>query len=172
MFYLIQNNSSWPVRTAQVPGGQYLVAKYAYQARLPDVTPHTLCYTFGKNLVDGGVSLKQVAALLGHESLDTMMLYTKPSHDDLKKAVRKAAGELLDGAEHEQKDTAAFTLFRLSSSHLPGKQGGGSWRNLPFGQQGRRGYNEAESNLSEMFTPPRSIACNPASAQGGGGGPE
>jgi hypothetical protein len=37
-----------------------------------------------------------VAALLGHESLDTVMIYTKPSHGDLEKAVRKAAGEILD----------------------------------------------------------------------------
>jgi site-specific recombinase XerD len=79
-----------------VPGVQYLVAKYAYQARLADVTPHSLRHTFGKNLVDAGVSLEQVAALLGHESLDTVMIYTKPSHGDLEKAVRKAAGELLD----------------------------------------------------------------------------
>jgi site-specific recombinase XerD len=79
-----------------VPGVQYLVAKYAYQARLADVTPHSLRHTFGKNLVDAGVSLEQVAALLGHESLDTVMIYTKPSHGDLEKAVRKAASELLD----------------------------------------------------------------------------
>jgi len=79
-----------------VPGVQYLVAKYAYQARLADVTPHSLRHTFGKNLVDAGVSLEQVAALLGHESLDTVMIYTKPSHGDLEKAVRKAAGELLE----------------------------------------------------------------------------
>ena len=79
-----------------VPGVQYLVAKDAYQVRLPAVTPHTLRHTFGKNLVDAGVSLEQVAALLGHESLDTVMIYTKPSHGDLEKAVRKAAGEILD----------------------------------------------------------------------------
>jgi site-specific recombinase XerD len=79
-----------------VPGVQYLMAKYAYQARLQDVTPHSLRHTFGKNLVDAGVSLEQVAALLGHESLDTVMIYTKPSHGDLEKAVRRAAGEILD----------------------------------------------------------------------------
>lgn len=79
-----------------VPGVQYLVAKYAYQARLQDVTPHSLRHTFGKNLVDAGVSLEQVAALLGHESLDTVMIYTKPSQGDLEKAVKKAAGERLD----------------------------------------------------------------------------
>jgi site-specific recombinase XerD len=79
-----------------VPGVQYLVAKYTYQVQLSGVTPHTFRHTFGKNLVDAGVSLEQVAALLGHESLDTVMIYTKPSHGDLEKAVRKAAGEVID----------------------------------------------------------------------------
>jgi site-specific recombinase XerD len=63
---------------------------------IQDVTPHTLRHTLGKNLVDAGVSLEQVAALWGHESLDTVMIYTKPSHGDLEKAVRKTAGEILD----------------------------------------------------------------------------
>jgi hypothetical protein len=49
---------------------------------------------FGKNLVDAGVSPEQVAALLGQERLDTVMIYTKPSQGDLEKAVRKAACEL------------------------------------------------------------------------------
>lgn len=81
-----------PLNTA---GVQNVVAKYAYQARLANVTPHTLRHTFGKNLVDEGVSLDQVAALLGHESLDTVMIYTRPSRKDLENAVRKAAGEVL-----------------------------------------------------------------------------
>ena len=66
-----------------------------FSGALPEVTPHTLRHTCGKNLVDAGVSLEQVVALLGHESLDPGMIYTKPSHGDLEKAVRKAAGELL-----------------------------------------------------------------------------
>ena len=78
-----------------VSGIQYLVGKYAYQAQLEGVTPHTLRHTFGKNLVDAGVSLDQVATLLGHESLDTVMVCTRPSQQDLEKAVRKAAGEIL-----------------------------------------------------------------------------
>ena len=78
-----------------IPGVQYVVAKHAYRARLSHVTPHTLRHTFGKNLVDEGVSLDQVAALLGHETLDTVMIYTRPSQDDLEKAVRKAAGEVV-----------------------------------------------------------------------------
>jgi len=75
-------------------GINYLVTKYAYQARLEDCTPHTLRHTFGKTLVDAGVPLDQVATLMGHESLDTTKVYTRPSKTGLERAVRRAAGEL------------------------------------------------------------------------------
>jgi site-specific recombinase XerD len=75
-------------------GVNYLVKKYAYQAQLENCTSHTLRHTFAKNLVDAGTPLDQVATLLGHESLDTTRVYTKPSAEDLERAVRQAAGEL------------------------------------------------------------------------------
>jgi len=77
-----------------VRGIDYLVRKYAYQAKLLECTAHTLRHSFAKNLLDVGVSLDQVATLLGHESLDTTRMYTKPSTQDLERAVRRAAGEL------------------------------------------------------------------------------
>jgi site-specific recombinase XerD len=77
------------------PGISYLVAKYVYQARLEHCTAHTLRHSFAKNLVDAGTPLDQVATLLGHESLDTTRIYTRPSKEDLERAVRRAAGELL-----------------------------------------------------------------------------
>jgi site-specific recombinase XerD len=76
------------------PGINYLVTKYAYQARLEDCTSHTLRHSFAKNLVDADTPLDQVATLLGHESLDTTRVYTRPSQKDLERAVRRAAGEI------------------------------------------------------------------------------
>ena len=73
----------------QPSGIYYLVNRYAYDARLEDVTPHTLRHTFGKNLVDAGVSLDRVAQLLGHESVDTTRIYTRPSQQDLQRDVEK-----------------------------------------------------------------------------------
>ena len=70
-------------------GIQYVASKYAYLAKLDRLTPHTLRHTFGKNLVDAGVSLDKVATLLGHENLNTTRLYTKPSGADLAQAVEK-----------------------------------------------------------------------------------
>jgi len=75
-------------------GINYLVTKYAYQAKLLDCTSHTLRHTFAKNPVDAGTPLDQVATLLGHESLDTTRIYARPSKRDLEQAVRRAAGEL------------------------------------------------------------------------------
>ena len=69
--------------------------KYAYQARLEDVTAHTLRHSFAKNLVDAGTPLDQVAILPGHESLDTTRIYTQPSGRDLERAVQRAAGEII-----------------------------------------------------------------------------
>ena len=63
-----------------------MITRYAYDARLENVTPHTLCHTFGKNLVDSGVSLDRVAQLLGHESVDTTRIYTTPSEQDLQRS--------------------------------------------------------------------------------------
>jgi site-specific recombinase XerD len=71
------------------PGINYLVTKYAYQARLEDCTSHTLRHSFAKNLVDAGTPLDQVATLLGHESLNTTRVYTRPSQGDLERAVRR-----------------------------------------------------------------------------------
>lgn len=71
-----------------------VVKKYAYQARLEDVTAHTLRHSFGKNLVDADTPLDQVATLLGHESLDTTRIYVQPSKRDLVRAVGRAAGEV------------------------------------------------------------------------------
>jgi integrase/recombinase XerC len=51
------------------------------------VTAHTLRHTFAKNLVDAGVSLEKVAALLGHSNLNTTKIYTIPGEADLQTAV-------------------------------------------------------------------------------------
>jgi len=77
----------------QPSGIYYLINRYAYDARLEDVTPHTLRHTFAKNLVDAGVSLDRVAQLLGHESVDTTRIYTTPSEQDLQREVEKIALE-------------------------------------------------------------------------------
>ena len=64
------------------------------RARLEETrTPHILRHTFAKNLVDAEVSLDRVAALLGHENLNTTRIYTTPSVPDLTEVVERLEGE-------------------------------------------------------------------------------
>jgi integrase/recombinase XerD len=67
----------------QLSAMRQLVQRYAYDARLEEVTPHTLRHTFGKSMVDAGGPLGRVASLLVHESVDTSQTYTTPSEQDL-----------------------------------------------------------------------------------------
>src|SRR3954468_2573634 len=72
---------------------ELLVTKYARLAGLEDVTPHTLRHSFGKHALDAGADLVSVAALLGHERLETTAIYTTPSQRDLEKVVEKLEQE-------------------------------------------------------------------------------
>ena len=69
------------------------IAKYARLAGLEGVTPHTLRHSFAKHTLDAGANLVAVAALLGHQRLETTAIYTTPSARDLEKAVDKLAVE-------------------------------------------------------------------------------
>jgi integrase/recombinase XerC len=69
------------------------VSRYAEQAGLEDVTPHTLRHTFAKSILDSGANPFEVAKLLGHSSLDSTARYTQPSEDDLMNAVERLGNE-------------------------------------------------------------------------------
>ena len=66
---------------------QRIMQRYAKAAQLDVLTPHICRHTFAKNLVDNGVGLEKVAALLGHSSLNTTRIYIVPSERDLELAV-------------------------------------------------------------------------------------
>jgi site-specific recombinase XerD len=79
-------------RTYLRPDGIYKrVRHYAQRAGIEDISPQTLRHTCGKNLVDQGVSLDRVAAILGYEDLNTTRIYTQPSQSDLAQEVEKIA---------------------------------------------------------------------------------
>ncbi len=73
--------TAMPVRSIQA-----VIASLARRARLTrvPVSAHTLRHTFALGyLRDNPGKLVELASLLGHESLDTTAVYTRPSRDDL-----------------------------------------------------------------------------------------
>jgi len=52
-----------------------------------ELTPHTLRHTFAHNLINAGVGLDRVAALMGHSNLEATRRYTIPGAADLAQAV-------------------------------------------------------------------------------------
>ncbi|RCK72783.1 MAG: Site-specific recombinase XerD [Anaerolineae bacterium] len=52
-----------------------------------DLHAHIMRHTFAKRLVDAGVTLEKVAALLGHSDMNTTRIYITPGERDLEQAV-------------------------------------------------------------------------------------
>lgn len=69
------------------PAGVYKLLKgYAFRAGLEPgrVTPHVLRHTFATRYLERNPGdLRGLAALLGHRSLDTVMIYTQPTVEEL-----------------------------------------------------------------------------------------
>lgn len=71
---------------------QRAVKRFAKAARMGDISAYTLRHTFSKLLIDKGVTLEKVAALLGHSDLSTTQIYTTPGERDLEDAVGRLEG--------------------------------------------------------------------------------
>jgi integrase len=68
----------------------YLVAKVAARARVADVTAHDLRHRFGYRMART-VPLHRLAQIMGHDSLDTTLLYVRGTQQDLQQAVEAIA---------------------------------------------------------------------------------
>jgi integrase/recombinase XerD len=80
--------------TAQAPyhplkanGLHRIIAAHRRRADIPGVAnrgPHAFRHAFGTRLLNGGQSLKVIADMLGHRSLDSTFMYTKVDFETLK----------------------------------------------------------------------------------------
>ena len=95
------------------------LARAAAEAGLPHATPHQLRHTYATALVNAGVSLQSLMALLGHRTAEMSLRY----------------GRLFDAtvrAEYERALTLAKTRYGSSLPVVPVSEPIGDWRELPL----------------------------------------
>lgn len=69
------------------------MAKYARAAGLERVTPHVCRHTFATRYLEANPGdIRGLAALLGHASLNTVLIYTEPTEEDLLRRVERMGG--------------------------------------------------------------------------------
>ena len=66
----------------------YLIKKYAKRANVHDVSPHDLRHRFGYRMAKS-IPLHRLAQLMGHDSLDTTMIYVQGTIKDLQEVVEQ-----------------------------------------------------------------------------------
>ena len=84
--YLFPSEKTHRALTGRALG--HLVTKYAAQAQIVDISPHDLRYRFGYRMAEV-VPLHRLAQIMGHDSLDTTMLYIRGTKQDLQQDVEK-----------------------------------------------------------------------------------
>lgn len=65
-----------------------IVRRYAQQAGLKHVKPHTLRHTCATHLLQGGADLRAVQEFLGHSSITTTQIYTHVDREHLREVLR------------------------------------------------------------------------------------
>ena len=66
--------------------------KYAKKAGLAHLRPHDLRHRFGYRMAER-VPIHRLAQIMGHDSLDTTMIYIRGTQSDLQQAVESIAWE-------------------------------------------------------------------------------
>jgi site-specific recombinase XerD len=93
--FLSKRGTSLAVRSAQAIVAQ--LARHAGIQRIP-VSAHTLRHTFAVHYLQRHPGkLRDLADLLGHASLDTTALYTRPSRDDVAADLERSPLNVCDG---------------------------------------------------------------------------
>ena len=86
--YLFPSEKTHQALTERALG--HLVKKYAALAKLRQVSPHDLRHRFGYRMAES-VPLHRLAQIMGHDSLDTTLIYVRGTRRDLQQDVETIA---------------------------------------------------------------------------------
>jgi len=67
------------------------MSRLARVSTVEHIHPHKFRRTLATNLIRHGMPIQEVAAILGHDKLDTTMQYVVLNKDDVKNSYRKYA---------------------------------------------------------------------------------
>jgi site-specific recombinase XerD len=70
------------------------ISKLGDVAGVPDVTPHRLRHTLATHLLNVGMDITQIQKLLGHQHLDTTMIYARVLDTTLEAQYRRAMAQI------------------------------------------------------------------------------
>ena len=86
--YLFPSEKTGGALTERALG--YIIKKYVRLAKVEDLSPHDVRHRFGYRMAEL-VPLHRLAQIMGHNSLDTTMIYVQPTQQDLQREVEKIA---------------------------------------------------------------------------------
>lgn len=97
---------------------QRIVNKYGEKARkldktIPKVHPHLFRHSFGALMYRNGLSLPEVAKLMGHEQLSTTEIYAETDIEMIKKALGKVRGRDEPGKWEELSEDEKLKVLGL-----------------------------------------------------------
>lgn len=81
----------YPYNRLTVAGIQYTLRELGKRANLKNVHPHRFRRTIATDLLNRGMPIEQVKEFLGHEKLDTTMIYCSVKEENVQSSHRKYA---------------------------------------------------------------------------------
>ena len=75
----------------EIGGVEKILREIGSRSHVPGVHPHRFRHTFATNMVDRGMEIQEVSALLGHCKLDTTMTYVKVNQRNTENNYRRYA---------------------------------------------------------------------------------
>lgn len=75
-------------KAARNAGIQEPIAKYSDGREIHKVTAHTLRHSFAMQALNSGIDIRKLQTLLGHDELDTTLIYLQQSKEEAKEAGR------------------------------------------------------------------------------------